>query len=117
MTAPFLTPTEKTCLSCGEPKPATLAHYSSQGRKADGTHQLRSRCRECRGKGKNVQGVRKHFVSAVPGAPAYIPGPKPCVNCHDMPWRVDGMRCACCGLAWAKEPKPELQLRRFDRVG
>lgn len=118
--------TGKRCPKCGERKPATREYFKPK-RLARG-FTLEHQCRVCRNR-QSVESHRKHkvtdpeidrgrhTVSRTLGAPAYEPGQKPCVACHSMPWRVLGPRCPCCKLEYAREPKPELQLRRFDRVG
>ena len=35
-----------------------------------------------------------------------------CTRCEAMSWRVRGPRCQC-GLLYADEPRPELELRRY----
>lgn len=109
---------KKRCSGCLEYKPATIAWYESNGRDQYGGQQLRSRCRECREDvRRSSANRRKHIVSQRPGEPAYAPGPKPCKECHSLPWRVEGRECPVCRLSYADELQPELMLRRhFERA-
>lgn len=75
-----------------------------------------NKCKLCDGL-NGCNPTRKRHRSPPGLDPKYIPGPKPCVACHDMPWRVAGPRCPCCQLNYAPEPRPEFVLRRFDRCG
>lgn len=113
-----LQPETHECPYCHETKPRTnqffeLRHYVS----ASGvpSQSWRPQCRLCRRKHLRSSTANRHRHAGEwnrKGEAKYEPGPKPCVACHDMPWRVLGPRCPCCELGYALEPKPELQLRR-----
>ena len=103
----------KRCTGCLERRPFDEfeLYPASDVKRAPGAR--RSRCNMCRssqratGKLLNTRANRSD--------PDYIPGPKPCDACGSMTWRVAGHVCVECALEYADEPKPELQLRRFDQ--
>lgn len=123
MSAAIEQPQLKECSSCGRPKPDTEEFF--RPRKERGT-QLRGKCRDCMRKHDSnykgrVRAVEIRFrmpkTRRDPSQAPYEPGPKPCVACHSMSWRVAGPRCPCCELEYAPEARPEMVLRRFDRCG
>jgi hypothetical protein len=118
MSAPIPQPATCECTICHKEKPKTeeffeLRKYTD----ARGwvVRHWRGQCRTCRRSGLRSSASNRHRHAGewnYKDEPDYIPGPKPCVACHDMPWRVLGPRCPCCKLVYALEPKPELELRR-----
>ncbi len=101
------------CTGCDTTMPLTAEFFPV--RSPDRTHPaggFRSRCLECKraaGRGVGANPTRKRPLACDPD---YVPGPKPCVACASLPWRVDGPRCRACKLPWAREVRPELETRR-----
>ncbi len=115
MSAPIPQPATHECPFCHKAKPKTEQYFELRRYvNTAGVHSesWRSQCRLCR-RARLKSGLAPRY--RLPGEhnrhdePAYVPGPKPCVACHDMPWRVLGPRCPCCKLVYALEPRPELQ--------
>ena len=131
MNAPIETVTRE-CISCHEHKPHTEKYFELRrlrDRQDQPVYSWRGQCRDCRRKrlratkdkerNPTPRKLAKGFCNRRDGSDTYTPGPKPCRLCCSLPWRVEGIRCAepSCQLQWAPEPRPELRLRRFDRVG
>jgi hypothetical protein len=73
------------------------------------------RCHDCRAEKGLFRGANPTRQRPLIGEPAYEPGPKPCVACCSLPWRVVGSTCNVCQLEHAEEPRVELVFRRFDK--
>lgn len=118
MNAPIATKKSKVkrCTGpCGMTLPATVEYFNADATTKSG---LKSRCRRCRyaaGRLRDSKGLRVCNSRVSPEV--YVPGPKPCRLCCSLPWRITGLCCPECGLECATEPRPEMRLRRFDRVG
>src|SRR6478735_163377 len=129
MNAPIETVTRE-CISCHKHKPHNEKHFELRrlrDRQGDPVYSWRGQCRDCRRKrlratkekerNPTPRKLAKGFCNRRDGSDTYTPGPKPCRLCCFLPWQVVGDNCAACGLAFALEPRPEMMLRRFDRVG
>lgn len=97
---------EKACNGCHTPKPLTDFYRSKKT--ADG-HQ--GMCKACdalrsanRGRGRSGERVGACKTGKI------------CLLCGSMSHRVEGKRCRRCGLAFAEEAPPELELRRYDDI-
>ena len=100
----------KTCIACGEEKPATEEHfYRSRGTGFQG------RCKPCEklrdkayrtgnrmGTMTNPRGGHEHVSATI------------CPVCCCLPWRVEGIACRYCQQPRQSEPPVELDVsRRF----
>lgn len=100
----------KKCCNCYAELPATGQYFYRNSRATDG---FQSRCKTC----DNGHGPRRAADEhSRPNAEKRAR--KICMLCANQPWRVEGPRCRnpACGLLYADEPQPELELRRFDDI-
>jgi len=99
--------TEKQCRVCRKWKPRKNGFYS-RSCAPDG---LQTICKAC-------DNARSSKRAEYPEGdrPSACKRGKFCNECGGLPHRVEGKRCRRCGLAFADEAPPELELRRFDDI-
>lgn len=121
MSAPIPQPATAECPFCHETKPKTekffeLRRYVNTA--GVPSQSWRSQCKLCRRSRFKTGNAPRHRRAGEHNRrdEVYVPGPKPCRECNNLPWRVDGEKCDCCGLAFALEPRPVIEFRDFNNV-